>query len=266
VDKEDGTAHTDLDRRARSRYIGGCLDGVESYLADAVLGDYPQAFGVPLSHGMSSWYEMDPDTGEETGVTYRFVGTGPKFPESTRNASAHAQAVTARNPALALPQHKPRTEDHLYVIGQDERCSIVKLGHARDPEARLRDLQVGNPQPLKVLALFEGYGHWEPLLHQAFSAHRLAGEWFDLKTDDPAGTVREAMDKIREAVVRAAVTPPQPRGAGRVVAMATKLSRAEVALIDAARGHIGRSEWLRNAALAAAIRQPRAEDSACGAS
>jgi hypothetical protein len=255
MDEESGTAHTSPARRTRSRYVGGCLDGLESYLADVVPGDFPQAFGVPLSRGISSWYEMDPDAGEDAGITYRFVGTGPEFPEIAGSPSAHAQAAIARNPALILPQHKPRTEDHLYAIGQGDGCSVVKLGHARDPRVRLRDLQVGNPQPLKVLALFEGCGHWEPLLHQAFSAYRLAGEWFDLKTDDPVGAVRAAMDQIRVAVVRAAVIPPRPLGSGRVVAMATKLSRAEVALIDAVRGETSRSEWLRGAALALAHRE-----------
>lgn len=45
---------------------------------------------------------------------------------------------------------------------------------------------------------------------------------------------------------------PDPAAGGRRVTLAAKFSPAEAALIDAARGEVSRSEWLRDAALAAA--------------
>jgi hypothetical protein len=54
-------------------------------------------------------------------------------------------------------------------------------------------------------------------------------------------------NRLREA-------PPLPDAAagGRRVTLAAKFSPAEARLIDVARGNISRSEWLRDAALAAA--------------
>jgi hypothetical protein len=45
---------------------------------------------------------------------------------------------------------------------------------------------------------------------------------------------------------------PDPAAGGRRVTLAAKFSPAEAALIDAARGEVSRSEWLRDAALSAA--------------
>lgn len=62
---------------------------------------------------------------------------------------------------------------------------FVKIGKACDIEARLRELELGNPHPMRVLG-------WEPVpiasaldreraLHQEFAASRHRGEWFKLE-------------------------------------------------------------------------------------
>ncbi len=78
---------------------------------------------------------------------------------------------------------------HLYFIRAGgfvdddfDRTCIVKIGLAKDPKKRLRQLQTGNPQRLTLM-------HWEEVpekqaraieraFHAAFAPWRLHGEWF----------------------------------------------------------------------------------------
>jgi hypothetical protein len=79
----------------------------------------------------------------------------------------------------------------VYVIGSD-RLGYVKIGHSANPEARLADLQVGNPLPLRILAVLGGGRELEKLLHDNFATHRVVGEWFDFGGVDPALAVASA--------------------------------------------------------------------------
>ena len=58
------------------------------------------------------------------------------------------------------------------------RCAsgYVKIGRSCNPEARLRELQAANPEPLVLLHVIEG--DQERRLHRQFAAHRVTGEWF----------------------------------------------------------------------------------------
>lgn len=60
------------------------------------------------------------------------------------------------------------------------RLSRVKIGKANDPEQRLRDLQVGSPDELSLVATMPGGLKAEGALHLRFREDRLHGEWFDL--------------------------------------------------------------------------------------
>lgn len=63
------------------------------------------------------------------------------------------------------------------------RFGPIKFGMAVDVRKRMHYLQVGNPEPLILLALFCPQ-HWtEPAIHQRLIAHRGRGEWF---ADEPA--------------------------------------------------------------------------------
>jgi uncharacterized protein YozE (UPF0346 family) len=56
----------------------------------------------------------------------------------------------------------------------------IKIGYTAGPtEKRLAQLQTANPQPLRLLAEFDGDRDIEAGLHRRFSAHRASGEWFD---------------------------------------------------------------------------------------
>jgi Meiotically up-regulated gene 113 len=65
----------------------------------------------------------------------------------------------------------------VYVIriGDDGPC---KIGSATDPVRRLRHLQTGQPQRLRLLHVFRGGAEEEAALHRRFAAVRISGEWF----------------------------------------------------------------------------------------
>lgn len=56
----------------------------------------------------------------------------------------------------------------------------VKIGYTVDVSARVRELQVGNPFPLSVIAAVKGGAQLERELHRRFAEHRMCGEWFKL--------------------------------------------------------------------------------------
>jgi hypothetical protein len=77
---------------------------------------------------------------------------------------------------------------HLYIIATVGTRSPVKIGIAEKPNARLRQLQTGNPQKLEVVETFEAGSRaeaagWEFLAHKLFEADRLSGEWFAISAD-----------------------------------------------------------------------------------
>lgn len=69
---------------------------------------------------------------------------------------------------------------YVYLI----KCEgFVKIGNAHDPEKRMKDMQVGNPFELELIAKlpFEGKraAHtYEMELHHRLRKHRVRGEWF----------------------------------------------------------------------------------------
>lgn len=59
---------------------------------------------------------------------------------------------------------------------QSELGGPVKIGKSRTPDARLKQLQVGHPDRLRIIKLISGDIEGE--LHQKFAHIRGAGEWF----------------------------------------------------------------------------------------
>jgi hypothetical protein len=70
------------------------------------------------------------------------------------------------------------SDAYVYFIQADE-AGPIKIGFtAGDPQARLNQLQTGNPSALKLLGAIKGTTAKERELHAALSEHRLQGEWF----------------------------------------------------------------------------------------
>lgn len=71
----------------------------------------------------------------------------------------------------------------IYVIGS-QPVDIVKIGYTDGTaQARLAQLQTGNPALLEVLHSLSGELWLEQELHLVFAPHRLQGEWFSLGSD-----------------------------------------------------------------------------------
>jgi hypothetical protein len=70
-----------------------------------------------------------------------------------------------------------RAHGFVYFIQADDGGPI-KIGWALDPIARLKELQVGCPEPLSLLMTLADEGGLETQLHRRFATLRLRGEWF----------------------------------------------------------------------------------------
>lgn len=74
----------------------------------------------------------------------------------------------------------------VYFIGEQMGGDTIKIGWSRDPVTRLQQIQVGNPNPLKIIGCIAANRLIEPALHQLFAASGVSGEWFT----DPEGSIR----------------------------------------------------------------------------
>ncbi len=70
-----------------------------------------------------------------------------------------------------------RKKDSLYII-QSDLTGMIKIGRSKYPKKRLKQLQTGNPNKLKIIATFDNEGWKEKILHERLKNFRLEGEWF----------------------------------------------------------------------------------------
>lgn len=80
--------------------------------------------------------------------------------------------------------------EYVYFIGGElRRGRLIKIGRARNVDARLRQLQTGSPVKLHIFAAVEGDRIDEARFHVRFAKHREHGEWFKL-TDSMVRIIR----------------------------------------------------------------------------
>lgn len=98
---------------------------------------------------------------------------------------------------------------YVYVIARQDRrgraVGPVKLGIARDPEARLKTFQTANPQPLVLYRTFKVV-HARALerdVHCRLRPFRLKGEWFALSPERAVTAVHVVLDIPRRGLVPA---------------------------------------------------------------
>lgn len=72
-----------------------------------------------------------------------------------------------------------RETEVVYVV-QPESLQRVKIGSAKNVGKRIVDLQIGCPLRLRLVAQMVCIKSMEFMIHQAFEAERLHGEWFEL--------------------------------------------------------------------------------------
>lgn len=78
-----------------------------------------------------------------------------------------------KKPPFRSPPPKHAT---VYFIGSE--AGPIKIGYSLRPETRLRDLRLGSPVALDIMAAVEGSPSMERAYHALFAEHRLHGEWF----------------------------------------------------------------------------------------
>ncbi|MFJ9777107.1 GIY-YIG nuclease family protein [Kitasatospora sp. NPDC101157] len=83
----------------------------------------------------------------------------------------------------------------VYVLGS-AGLPLVKIGTARNPERRVRELQIGAPTKLELLWQTPGDRGLEARLHACFQAERSHGEWFDLGPE-PVAAVQDVVAQLR---------------------------------------------------------------------
>lgn len=78
----------------------------------------------------------------------------------------------------------------LYVIAPSED-GPCKIGIARDPDKRLRELQTGNPHKLGVYLISKcsNAQDFEYRAHRHLASKRMQGEWFDITVVEAAKTL-----------------------------------------------------------------------------
>ncbi len=85
----------------------------------------------------------------------------------------------------------------LYVISSKE--NPVKIGYSIKPEQRIKNLQTGSVEKLKIQyqkAVNETVGKKiERIIHANNSHKRISGEWFNM-------TIEEAKNEIEFAIIR----------------------------------------------------------------
>lgn len=119
----------------------------------------------------------------------------------------------------------------VYFI-QADRGGPIKIGVAKDVEARLRDLQVGNPFELRVVGQIPNAGQaLERRLHSLLERHRIRGEWFW-----PHPEVLHVADRLCNQEIRARLDRIEERLGGvdweRSVVDLTDLGRRTAAIED----------------------------------
>ena len=71
-----------------------------------------------------------------------------------------------------------KIHDYVYFI-QAKKGGAIKIGHSKNPEQRLSQLQGANPDTLRLLAIIEDDScNLESELHDHFAKDNISGEWF----------------------------------------------------------------------------------------
>jgi hypothetical protein len=71
--------------------------------------------------------------------------------------------------------------DRFVYVAQESESGRFKVGISKDPESRVKNLNVGNPEKLSLVAVFKAteFGYLsETKAHEALKDYRLKGEWF----------------------------------------------------------------------------------------
>lgn len=106
--------------------------------------------------------------------------------DSYRNDPMNDQQLEKK----AFGRKKP--PGYVYFI-QGLYGGAIKIGYSKDPEGRLKTLQTGYPDTLRILLLVPGSELTEKYFHREFELYKLNGEWFK-----PEREIMDRIEKLKE--------------------------------------------------------------------
>ncbi len=90
----------------------------------------------------------------------------------------------------------------IYFITQGSR--YIKVGYVKDdPVRRLRMLQTGNPDRMRLAMVLEGTAGEEKKIHNMFMPYHIRGEWFFL-----TGEIEDQLAEWQEYCVLSEINTP----------------------------------------------------------
>lgn len=147
---------------------------------------------------------MELREGEQVTLKRRRRGSSLLSPERAAEIERQVKDEVRRllgyvpSEAATTSDEKPgKYQPYKTYLIEAEGLPLVKIGRAKNPEARLLHLQTGQPATLSLAWVCDG--NFERALHNKFADYRVRGEWFDLTTlGDSVDVTKTAVAEIRE--------------------------------------------------------------------
>jgi hypothetical protein len=122
------------------------------------------------------------------------------LPVRSTHGNAWDSEATANfdEPEPRRTYHRPKPEIvTIYFVGPEG--GPIKIGHAYQPDKRLRMLELANAYPLRLWAAVKGPPQLETTYHLRFAEHRLHGEWFErcAAIEDEIARLNRPCNRIR---------------------------------------------------------------------
>jgi hypothetical protein len=139
------------------------------------------AVGVSRKTGLPRFVSRIRNGGREY-LYFRFGPHRTRLPDMASPQFAGSYAALLVEHGLAVADQRCRPFDptkwaQVYFI-QDMHTGAIKIGSARFPEVRLKELQTGTSAELRLLSAVPGGQALERDLHERFAHLRIRGEWF----------------------------------------------------------------------------------------
>jgi hypothetical protein len=135
------------------------------------------------------------------------------------------------------------TTGYVYFI-REGRKGPIKIGYAANPQARIYNIQCGNPRALRFIGMVPGTRDDESEWHRRFDKLRIGGEWFRAAHDLTSAIDRLPRVELPRGVADRGSTEVSPNDWHK------RMTR------EARRGPGVTPEQVREAMIAAENRQP----------
>jgi len=130
---------------------------------------------------LQGWLSTHPEYGYRIGRGWRFTVIDIAEMQTAMTPEPPAEPIDpdmAR--ALALCAKRRRKErDPSFSCYAMRAGNLIKIGVAKNVEARRAAFQTGSASVIEVIAVWHGDRFDEARAHEALAAHRVHGEWFN---------------------------------------------------------------------------------------